>query len=165
MSEPDPLNAQLFARRIVPHRSLSQRNFRVLLMLFCGACFFTSIPFIALGAWPVAGFMGLDALIFWLAFRANYRAARAYEDVILTPLELSLAKVTARGERSEFRWNPLWVRLQKEEDEDYGVRRVALVSRGREVEVAGFLGPGAKAEFATGLSLALAEARRGPRYS
>ncbi|MBX9758827.1 MAG: DUF2244 domain-containing protein [Beijerinckiaceae bacterium] len=165
MSDNDPWNAQIFAARISPHRSLNQQNFRVLLMVFCGACFLTSLPFVLLGAWPIAGFMGLDVLIFWLAFRANFRAARAYEDVSVTPLELKLAKVSPRGERAEWIWNPLWVRLVRKEDEDYGLERVTLVSRDREVEVAGFLGPDARAEFAGRLSSALAEAKRGPRFS
>ena len=161
----DPWNAQLFAARIRPHRSLTQQNFRILLMVFCAAAFFTTIPFVLLGAWPIVGFMGLDVLLFWWAFRINFRDARAYEDVSVTPLELRLAKVSPRGERVEWNWNPLWVRLVREEDEDYGITRVALVSRDREVEVAGFLGPTARAEFATGLSRALAEAKRGPRFS
>ena len=134
-------------------------------MVFCGAAFFTAIPFVALGAWPVVGFMGLDVLAFYWAFRVNYRDARAYEDVSVTPLELKLAKVSPRGERAEWSWNPIWVRLVREEDEDYGLTRVALVSRDREVEVAGFLGPAARAEFASSLSLALTEAKRGPRFS
>ena len=42
--------------------------------------------------------------------------------------------------------------------------RLDLVSRGKSVEVAAFLGPGEKADFADALTRALAEARRGPRY-
>lgn len=165
MNNTNPSNAQIFAARIRPHRSLSQQNFRLLLIVFCGAAFFTSLPFLFLGAWPVVGFMGLDVLLFWWAFRVNFRDARAYEDVSVTPLELTLAKVSPSGERAEWRWNPIWVRLVREEDEDHGVTRVALVSRNSEVEVAGFLGPAARAEFAAGLSLALTEAKRGPRFS
>lgn len=165
MNNTNPSNAQIFAARIRPHRSLSQQNFRLLLIVFCGAAFFTSLPFLFLGAWPVVGFMGLDVLLFWWAFRVNFRDARAYEDVSVTPLELKLAKVSPCGERAEWRWNPIWVRLVREEDEDYGLTRVALVSRNSEVEVAGFLGPAARAEFAAGLSQALTEAKRGPRFS
>ncbi|HEY8580959.1 MAG TPA: DUF2244 domain-containing protein [Beijerinckiaceae bacterium] len=164
MRDPDPCNAQIFAARLSPHRSLDQRNFRVLLMVFAGACFFTALPFLILGAWPVAGFMGLDILVFYLAFRANFRAARAYEDVRVTPLELSVEKVSARGERRAWTWHPCWVRLEKQEHEEYGVEHVRLVSRGRGVEVGGFLGPEQKARFAGSLSAALAEARRGPRF-
>ena len=165
MNTTNSCNAQIFAARIRPHRSLSQQNFRLLLIIFCGAAFFTPLPFLILGAWPVVGFMGLDVLLFWWAFRVNFRDARAYEDVSVTALELKLAKVSPGGERAEWCWNPIWVRLVREEDEDFGLTRVALVSRNREVEVAGFLGPAARAEFAGGLSRALAEAKRGPRYS
>ena len=165
MNNTNSSNAQIFAARIRPHRSLSQQNFRLLLIVFCGAAFFTTLPFLILGAWPVVGIVGLDILLFWWAFRVNFRDARAYEDVSVTPLDLTLAKVSPNGERAEWRWNPIWVRLVREEDEDYGLTRVALVSRHSEVEVAGFLGPAARAEFASGLSLALSEAKRGPRFS
>ncbi|MDP2356280.1 MAG: DUF2244 domain-containing protein [Beijerinckiaceae bacterium] len=165
MNNTNSWNAQIFAARIRPHRSLSQQNFRLLLILFCAVAFFTTLPFLILGAWPVVGFMGLDVLLFWWAFRVNFRDARAYEDVSVTPLELKLAKVSPDGARAEWCWNPIWVRLVREEDEDYGLTRVALVSRNHEVEVAGFLGPAARAEFAAGLSQALTEAKRGPRFS
>ena len=165
MSDPDPCNAQIFAARLSPHRSLGQRNFRLLMMIFAGACLFTSLPFLLLGAWPVAGFLGLDILLIYLAFRASYRAARAYEDVLVTPMELSVAKVSQHGERREWRWHPCWVRLEKQEDEEYGVERVSLVSRGAALEVGRFLGPDDKATLAGMLGSALAEARRGPRFS
>jgi uncharacterized membrane protein len=155
----------LFAARITPHRSLTRRHFRLLLMFFLGANIFTSLPFIILGAWPVAGFMGLDVALLYIAFKANFRAGQAYEDVHVTPFELLVAKVSPKGQRAEWRFNPAFVRLEREEHEEFGTLRLALVSRGRSVEVAAFLGPGEKADFASALSLALAEARRGPRFS
>ena len=161
----DPADRPLFATRLRPHRSLTRRNVRLLIAIFAGANLFTSVPFIVSGAWPVAGFMGLDVAILYMAFRANFRAARAYEDICLTPIELHLAKMSARGRLAEWRFHPSWVRLTRDEHEEYGTQRVALVSRGVSVEVAGFLGPGAKADLATTLSAALAEARRGPRFN
>ncbi|GAC1552519.1 MAG: DUF2244 domain-containing protein [Beijerinckiaceae bacterium] len=161
----DPTQQEIFNARLVPHRSLSRRHFRLLIMVFSAASFFTSLPFVILGAWPIAGFMGADVALFYFAFRANYRAARAYEDVSITPLELVLAKVSARGARREFRFNPAWTRLERREHEEFGIERLALVSRGRSVELAGFLGPDEKAAFARDLALALSEARRGPRFS
>jgi uncharacterized membrane protein len=89
----------LFSARLTPHRSLSHANFRLLLLIFSGAALVTSLPFIFLGAWPVMGFMGLDVVLFYVAFRANYRDARAYEDVSVTPLELHLAKNQGQPER------------------------------------------------------------------
>jgi len=160
-----PADRELFHARLTPHRSLSARGFRRLMMFFMGAAFLVSLPFVVMGAWPVFGFMGLDvALVCW-AFRASYRDARAYEDVRLTPLELSLAKVSARGVRDEWRFAPPFVRLEREEDAEHGVRRLSLVSRGRRVDIAGCLGPDEKEEFAGAFLRALTEARRGPRFS
>lgn len=154
----------IFSARLTPHRSLSRDNMRLLIGLFAGACILTSLPFLFLGAWPVAGFMGLDiALLYW-AFRANFRDARAYEDVTVTPVELHLSKVSARGARRDFHFNPLWVRIEKEEDEEFGLQKLEIASRGSSVEIAYYLAPEEKAEFADHLSRALAEARRGPRF-
>lgn len=155
----------IFARRIHPHRSLSQRNFQVLMLVVSAFSLAVGVPFFLLGAWPVLGFFGLDILLVYIAFRASFRSARAYEDVALTPLELHLAKVSARGTRRDWRFNPHWVRLEREEHEEFGTQKLALVSRGRAVVIAGFLGADEKAEFATQLSRALGEARRRPRFS
>ena len=160
----DPTNRPIFERRLRPHRSLSQRGFWILMGAFAAAMAASSLPFLLLGAWPVVGFMGLDVLLLYGAFRANFRAARAYEDVCVTPLELTVAKVSAKGAKREWRFNPSWVRLEREDMEEFGTQRLALASRGRQVEIASFLGPYAKADFADGLTRALSEARRGPRF-
>ena len=155
----------LFTARLTPHRSLTRSHFHLLLIVIGLAGLATSLPFLILGAWPVAGFMGLDIAMIYFAFRANFRDARAYEDVTLTPLELHLAKVSAKGARADWRFNPVWVRLEKEEDEEFGLQRLSVASRGSSVEIARYLGPDEKAEFATAFSRALAEARRGPQYN
>ena len=165
LSPSDPSEERLFDIRLVPHRSLQPRQFQILMGLFCLIGTVSSLPFVLMGAWPVAGFFGLDILLIFVAFKANYRAARAYEDVIVTPLELLLAKVNAKGLRREWRFHPAWVRIDKVEHFEFGLQRLALRSRGRSVEVAGFLGPDAKADFASRLTRALSDARRGPRYS
>ena len=164
MSIPDP-DTPIFKARIHPHRSLTQGQFHVLLgaVAAIGVC--ASTPFVVMGAWPVAGFFGIDVLLVYLAFRASFRSARAYEDLVLTPLELSVAKVSAKGQRAEWRFNPNWVRLEREDHEEFGTQRLALVSRGLRLELAAFLGPDAKADLAKRLQRALAQARRGLFYS
>jgi uncharacterized membrane protein len=156
---------ELFAARLSPHRSLGARQVRIVLIVFGLGAFVSSLPFLFLGAWPIAGFMGLDILALWFAFRINARDARAYEEISVTPVELALARVSARGKRREWRFNPLWVRLERKVDEDFGLLRLDLRHRGQTLELASCLGPPEKAEFADSLALALAEARRGPRYS
>ena len=161
----DPAVERLFDVRLVPHRSLTAGNFRILMLVFVAASVFTSVPFVVMGAWPVAGFMGLDVAILYFAFRINFDAARAYEHILVTPLELLLSKVSAKGSRRDFRFHPAWTRLDKVEHEEFGVMQVALRSRGRSVEVGGFLGADAKATLASNLMKALNDAKRGPRFS
>lgn len=165
MSTPDAYDTQIFAARLTPHRSLDQRQFHWLLMGFSLLVFFVTMPFVLLGAWPIAGFMGADVALFYWAFRANFRDARSYEDIRVTPLELSVLRVSARGARNEWRFNPDWVRLERQEDEEFGLLRLSVYSRGRHLEVGAFLGPEARAKFAADLSSALAAARRGPDFA
>jgi uncharacterized membrane protein len=152
----------IFSAIITPHRSLSGTGFLVLMGAVAGVSFVSGMIFLIAGAWPVLGFFGLDVLLIWWAFRANYRAAAAYEEVIVTASELTVRKVTHRGQTREWSFNPLWVRLDRERLEDFGLQRLFLVSRDRRIAIAGFLGPDEKESFASALSAALGEARRGP---
>jgi uncharacterized membrane protein len=164
-SDPGPENVRLLSVRLKPHRSLTRRNFRLLMLFFASASFFSALPFMVLGAWPIVGFVGMNIVIFYIAFRVNFRAARAYEDLEVTFFELLLAKVSAKGQRSEWRFNPSFVRLEQDRHEEFGTQRLALMSRGQSVEIAAFLGPAEKAELAASLSQALMKARQGPRFS
>lgn len=165
MSEADPVDPVLFATRLHPHRSLTQRQFRWLLTGVAAVSTVATLPFVIMGAWPVAGFMGLDVLAVYVAFKASFRSARAYEDVEVTSIQLMLAKVNPRGLRAEWRFNPSWVRLERQHHEEFGTQRLDLVARADRIEVASFLGPDAKGRFADDLGRALAEARRGYRYN
>jgi uncharacterized membrane protein len=132
-------------------------------MLCIGALsFICGMMFLILGAWPVFGFLGLDVALIYFAFRANFRAARAYEEVTVTASELTLRKVNPRGGVREWTLNPVWVRLDRIVPEEFGIERLFLVSRGRRLSIASFLGPDEKASFARALSTALGEAKRGP---
>ena len=154
----------VFDATITPHRSLSQNGFRLVMTLVCLASVVSSIPFMVLGAWPVAGFFGLDVLALFIAFRVNFQTARAFERVIVTPIAVLLRKVAHTGEEANWRFNPAWTKLQREEDEDYGLLKLSLVSRGSRVPVADALSPAERAGFADALAAALAQARRGVNY-
>jgi uncharacterized membrane protein len=162
MSPPDP--PPLLDLRLTPQRSLSPAGFRALMIAVGMLSALWSLPFYLMGAWPVVGFVGLDvALIYW-AFRANYAAARGYEELSVGYFEMLFARVGAKGLRREWRFNPAWVRLERYEDEDYGLLRLWLTARDRRWEIGGFLGPEQRADAARRLNDALVEARRGPRH-
>jgi uncharacterized membrane protein len=152
----------LFSAIITPHRSLSGKGFVAVMALVGGLSFIGGMFFFLLGAWPVVGFLGLDVVLVYWAFRANYRAAAAFEEVTVTPSELRLRRVSHRGEVAEWTLNPLWTKLDREINDEFGLLKLFLVSRGRRFAVAGFLSPKERESFAAALSAALGEARRGP---
>jgi uncharacterized membrane protein len=153
---------KLFSARLTPHRSLNRTGFLVLMAFLTAVSFAAGVAFLVMGAWPVFGFFGLDALLVYWAFRLNYRSAQAYEQVTVTPSELTVRKVSHRGGVREWTLNPVWVRLHRDEHEEFGLQRLFLESQGHRLTIAGFLPPQEKESFALALSGALAEAKRGP---
>jgi uncharacterized membrane protein len=161
----EPYDQPLYLARLRPHRSLTRAQAKIIVSIVSAALAVTTVPFFLMGAWPIVGFLGLDALGLWLAFELSFRSARAYEDLRVTPLELLLAKVSPAGLAREWKFNPSWVQIDRSVHEEFGVQRLAFVSHGSAVEFASFLGPAQKAEVASDLALALARARRGPDLS
>jgi uncharacterized membrane protein len=155
------LEPTIFSAVITPHRSLGRTGFIVLMAIFGGISFVSGMLFLIAGAWPVFGFFGLDVALLYWAFKLNYRHADAYEEVKVTPSALTVRKVSHRGRAREWVLNPLWVKLDKESHEEYGIERLLLVSRGKHLVIASFLGPDEKASFAQELGNALNEAKRG----
>ena len=156
------LEPTIFSTVITPHRSLPRVGFLVLMLAFGAVSFVTGLLFTITGAWPVLGFFGLDVLLLYWAFRLNYRHALAYEEVEITCSRLTVRKVSHRGRVREWVLNPLWVKIDKVVHEEYGIERLLLVSRGKQLPIASFLSPAEKASFAAELGNALSEAKRGP---
>jgi uncharacterized membrane protein len=166
MSEaPRDVDDPIFTARLTPHRSLGPQGFRVLMAATLVATTALSLPFYLMGAWPIVGFLGLDVAAIYFAFRFNYRAARAYEDFRLSYFELKVARADPAGQTDEWRFAPAFVRFERIDHEEFGLQRLSLISRGRRLDVARFLGPDEKAEFAGAFSKALAEAKQGRRFS
>ncbi|WJR78377.1 DUF2244 domain-containing protein [Bradyrhizobium sp. NP1] len=159
---PEPM---LFSALLTPHRSLNRTGFVVLMVLLSAISFAAGVVFLMMGAWPVVGFLGLDVLAIHFAFRINFRRAAASEEISVTPSELRVRRTSHRGHVVEWVLNPLWVRIDRKADEEFGIERLYLVSRGRHLSIASFLGPDEKASFANALSAALATARRGVTYN
>lgn len=153
--------APIFSATLAPHRSLTRRGFGLLMAAIGLLWFFTGYYFYRLGAWPVLGFFGLDFLLLWLAFKLNFRAARAHEEVAVATDSLVIRKIAPSGRVQEFSFNPAWVRLEVYTDKEEGVTRILVHSRSQSVPVGAFLNPEDRASFAGAFSAALASAKRG----
>ena len=163
----DPADAEpkLFSALLTPHRSLNRTGFLVLMGFLSVISFAAGLAFLLMGAWPVFGFFGLDVLLIYWAFKVNFRRGHATEQISVTPSELRIRRVSHRGHVAEWVLNPLWVQLDQKIHAEFGIERIYLVSKGRRVSIASFLGPEEKASFAKALLAALQSAKRGPTYN
>ena len=158
-------DAPLFSARLTPHRSLSRGGFIALMAFVTLVSFAAGVMFLMMGAWPVFAFFGLNALIIYWAFKVNFRRAAATEDIMVTPYEIRVRRVSHRGHVVEWSLNPLWVRLEQKAHAEFGIEKLYLGSRGRRLSIGNFLGPDEKASFSKALLEAIQAAKRGPTYN
>lgn len=151
----------IFEALLVPYRSLGRKGFAVLMVFFGGISLVTGVAFLAKGAWPVVGFLGLDVLLVWLAFMASYRSGRAREEVRLSRSALSVRKISPAGRMREAHHNPMWSRFNVARKEEIGVVGMAVESRGARTEIGEFLNPEDRESFAKAFAQALSTAKRG----
>ena len=149
-----PSGLPFFERVLLPYRSLPSRNFHLLMGLLGLVSLAAGVGFVAVGAWPVIGFFGLDVGLVYLAFRLNYRTARQSETIRLADDVFSVERVGVRGERRNWRFQPFWVRVILEERPDTS-NRLLVASHGRSLVIGDFVPPAARRELAATLRDAL----------
>lgn len=151
---PPPEGALYMDAELRPHRSLSLAAFK---FMFAGVIIINvlvAVFFWVQGAFPVAGFLGLDVLALWLAFRLNYRAARRVERVRVMRNQVYVCSADRDGERH---WvlNPVWARVVRE-----GTGVLIRADKGQ-MRLGAFLSPKECESFAAALDAALFRAKRG----
>ena len=161
MSETTAADAPFFTAMLTPHRSLGRNGFMILMAVLVGVWIATGAVFLSMGAWPVFGFFGLDVLLIYVAFRMNYRAARAREEVSVSRTRLDIRKVAPSGRAEEHRFNPFWTRFRIDRHDEIGITRMAVEGQGRLVAIGGFLNPDDRETFADAFGHALATAKAG----
>ena len=153
----DTGNSKAWQATLTPHRSLTRQGFLALMLIVVAVNLVVGGLFVALGAWPVAGFAGLDILIIWWAFRANFADARQMEQISITDHELILDKLRKDKAQEQQRFVRRWVRVELEEDRERElIGRLLLVSGGWRVPVGEFLAPEERKTLAEALKSALA---------
>jgi uncharacterized membrane protein len=159
MSETIAADEPFFRALLKPHRSLGRTGFLILMGALGFGWLATSIIFLVHGAWPVFGFCGLDMLGVYIAFRLNYRAARAREEVTLSRTLLDIRKIAPSGKSEAHSFNPFWTRFSISRHSEIGITQMAVTSRNETVAIGGFLNPDDRESFATAFQRALATAK------
>ena len=153
----DDRNSKVWQATLTPHRSLSRQGFYVLMGLVIAVNLVVAGMFVALGAWPIGGFAGLDVLLVWWAFRVNFADARKLERISITEHELVLDRLSEKHPPEQQRFVRRWVRVELEEDRERElVGSLLLVSGRTRVAVGEFLAPEERRTLAQALKSALA---------
>lgn len=154
MEKPEPI----FQAVVRPYRSLNAIGFRVVMAALIVANVALAILMVSLGAWPVTGFMGLDVLGAYIAFRLSFAQMAAFERITIADNNLIVARVDQRGRAREWRCPSYWAHVgYDDESDERGVLTVR--SHGRQIEIGRFLHPDERAGLARQLREALLNSR------
>jgi len=154
-AETDAPLARLFFERVLsPHRSLPPHGFHIMMLVLGLISLAVGIGFVAIGAWPVFGFFGLDVALVYLAFRLNYRGARQSETIRLAGDAFTVERISVRGVRRAWRFQPFWLQviLQERAGE---ANRLLVASHGRSLTIGDFVTSPARRELAAAIRAAL----------
>lgn len=130
-----------------PYRSLSRFGFIVFMASVVTAYVIVGGYFFAIGAWPVFGFMGAEVLLLYILFKLNYREARAYETLDMTPSNLEVCKVDQKGQTSRHDFQPHWLRVEIDDPPELH-SQLTIASHGKSLTLGSFLTPGERVEVA-----------------
>jgi uncharacterized membrane protein len=142
-----PAGRLFFERVLFPHRSLPPHGFHILMLALGLISLAVGIGFVSIGAWPVMGFFGLDVGLVYVAFRLSYRSARRSETIRLAGDAFTVERVSVRGERRMWRFQPFWLRVILEERADES-NRLLVASHGRSLPIGDFVSAAARRELA-----------------
>jgi uncharacterized membrane protein len=149
-----------FDAELRPNRSLSRNGFLTLMIAVSVLVAIPSAIFLAMGAWPVAGFLGLDIVALYFAFRASYAQGRAREFVRVTNERLDIARLDQYGRHTgQASFPSYWVRVHMDDPPEPD-SQLKVSAAGRSAVVGGFLSAEERVSLAYALRDALDKARR-----
>lgn len=149
---------------IWPYRSLSPRGFALVMIALGALAFCIGLGFFLMGAWPVIGFLGLELLVVWFAFRMNYRAARRRQHLTATSRQLTIETVSPAGDSETTQVPTAWAQVELTPRDEPEMRarerqKVIVRSHGRATEIGGFLHPAETPKLAREVKCMISRAR------
>jgi uncharacterized membrane protein len=144
----------LFQAEVTPHRSLSARGARRIIVFVCTVSLCTTTLFWHLGAWPIAGFNGAEITLAAVLLNMHRLSARQREVLQLSEASLRIVSTDARGQASERILPSGWLNVVLAERPGR-VPGLFLSASGQLVEVAAALGEAEKRDLADALKEAI----------
>lgn len=145
---------------LTPHRSLSREGFVAIMGILVAVNLAGGILFLATGAWPVTGFMGLDVLLVWWAFRKSFADGNRGERITISGDAVRLQRFVRDMTTEDMTFNRRWLHVSIDvDDERELVGKLILASHGKATEIASFLGAEERLSLAQALRRALSYQR------
>ena len=152
--------------QVQPNRSLPNPGFIALMIAMGVISFSAGIAFMAMGAWPVMGFFGLDVLLIWLGFKLSYRDGQRMESIKITRNEIRVIRRFPTGHLTQFILPSAWTRVIVEGEGEPDVQ-ARLTAMGKSLIIGSWLSPRERESLADAIRSALEDARRarGPQLA
>ncbi len=156
-----PQERPVFEALLYPHRSLGRKGYAILIAGTAAIVLLYGLVFLAIGAWPIFGFLGGEWLLFWFLFRNNHRGDDRAERIRLYADHLIFERYDKRGGHTKERLQPYWLNviLERAEEPD---NALYLRSHGRSIRLGIFLSGQERRDLARELATVLARHRSSP---
>ena len=143
---------------LTPNRSLNHRTMNIIIACVFGISLLASISFYQMGAIPVVGFFGLDALAFWWALRWNMRRQSQATHIKIDNETIRLHHIDGRGREKHAELPTAFTRVGYDRQSKYQ-SHLSLAYGHRILIIGHFLTDEEKQGFADVLRQSLARAR------
>tara|TARA_E500000331_G_C17213002_1_gene694622 strand:+ start:981 stop:1445 length:465 start_codon:yes stop_codon:yes gene_type:complete len=97
---------------VLPYRSLSKKGFKNLMFIVCFVFFSVGVFFWHIGAWPVFGFLGLDVLLLYYAFKINYKSGEIFETLKIIRDNFLITRNFPSGKKQIWNLEPYWTKVE-----------------------------------------------------
>lgn len=149
----------LFSASLTPYRALGRKGVRNIVLVAVGFSAPAGLSLYLLGAWPaLIGLLG-GIVALYVALRFSLRDGTRFEEVTLWPDALTVRQVDPAGRERRVAFNPFYVKLVVDRDDEGQPTSLRLESRKQVLEIGAFLNPDDKKSFAEAFGRALWAAR------
>jgi uncharacterized membrane protein len=138
-----------FEAVIYPNQSLGSKGFILLMSAIALVSGLIGAGFVMVGAWPVTGFLGLDVLLLYLAFRWHLRQSRQVDLISVDQNRLTVRRILSDSKEQIWHFETAWVQVS------LGDRQLKLRSHGKELVIGTCLTADERRAFAQSLKSAI----------
>lgn len=111
MHSRNPSTRLVFSTVLRRNRSAHLRAISVIVGVVGAVLTVAGIGFVLAGAWPVAGFLGLEVVLLAVALRLHHHVGREQEIIDVTDRSLTVRRVDRRGRSEDWSFPAFWVQV------------------------------------------------------